>query len=387
MNLFHRSELKTLLAQRQGPCVSIYMPTVRGGDQVRQNPIRFRNLLREAQERLTRFGLADTEIRQILDPVDNLGEQSPFWMQQKDGLAIFLAPGFHRWYQVPMAFHERVEVGETFQLKQILRLLSEDHRFLLLTLALQNVCLYEVSREGIDRVDIPLPQGLDDYLKNQGVEVEEIKPQRKSSGPVDRGPGMGATRMVSTDPHDRERERIKEFMRAVAEGLAPVLTHDRTPLLLAGVEYLHPIFREVCHSPALVPGGIRGNVDEVPLGELHKQAWRHMGATFRERQEQAEARFMELLGTGLASNHLERIVAAACQGRVETLFVPVGVQTWGRWIPEEARVELDSNGRHDGSTDLLNLSATQTLMTGGEVVAVQPDQVPGEGTLAAVFRY
>lgn len=386
MKVFNRNELKALLAPRQGPCLSLYMPTVRAGDQIKQNPIRFKNLLREAQGKLAEHGLSPAEVDDLLAPIANL----TIWNDQKDGLALFLAPGFMEHYQVPMELPERVVVGDSFHVKQMLRLLSEDHRFLLLTMSLHGVHLFEATKDALHPIDLgPVEAGMNHLLVMQGVEVEEIAEGQRPGGPAtDRagfkgGAGSWPTRQGSEDPNERNRERIKEYFRAVDEALSPILLHDNTPLLLAGVEYLHPIFRECCNYRFLVEKGLHGNYDDVARGDLHAKAWEAMGSTFRAKQEQAEARFHELLGTGLASNEVEQVVTAACQGRIETLFVPVGVQTWGRWIPEEARVELTGNG----GTDLFNLSALQTLMTGGEVLAVDPARVPGEGQIAAVFRY
>ena len=48
----------------------------------------------------------------------------------------------------------------------------------------------------------------------------------------------------------------------------------------------------------------------------------------------------------------------------------------------ELAAEADST-----AGDLLNLAALLTLKNGGSVYAVEPVQVPGEGTLAAVLRW
>ncbi|HDI61237.1 MAG TPA: hypothetical protein ENF48_12955, partial [Desulfobacteraceae bacterium] len=51
-------ELKaTFLENRFDWCVSIYMPTHRAGRQAEQDPIRFKNLLREVENRFLAQGL------------------------------------------------------------------------------------------------------------------------------------------------------------------------------------------------------------------------------------------------------------------------------------------------------------------------------------------
>ncbi len=45
MELISREEIKTLIEQPKGNCVSIYMPTHPAGPEVRQNPIRFNKFI------------------------------------------------------------------------------------------------------------------------------------------------------------------------------------------------------------------------------------------------------------------------------------------------------------------------------------------------------
>jgi hypothetical protein len=40
-----------------------------------------------------------------------------------------------------------------------------------------------------------------------------------------------------------------------------------------------------------------------------------------------------------------------------------------------------------GDEDLLDLAAIQSILNGGTVYAVEPEQVPDHAPLAAVFRY
>lgn len=72
MDLMDRVALKTLIAVQAEVCVSIYLPTHRAGPDTQQDPIRFKNLLREAEERLSTFGLRSPEARGLLEPAQRL---------------------------------------------------------------------------------------------------------------------------------------------------------------------------------------------------------------------------------------------------------------------------------------------------------------------------
>ena len=96
--------------------------------------------------------------------------------------------------------------------------------------------------------------------------------------------------------------------------------------------------------------------------------------------------YRQLADSQQASNVVEDVVPAAYFERVEVLFVALGEQVWGTLDPETGQVETRSE-RRDGDRDLLDLAGVHTLVNGGTVYAVEPDQVPGGGLVAALFRY
>ena len=90
--------------------------------------------------------------------------------------------------------------------------------------------------------------------------------------------------------------------------------------------------------------------------------------------------------TGLASHDLAAIVPAAYDGRIDTLFVALDQQQWGTYDPATRQIRTVQEGE-ETSEDLLNVAAIQTFLNSGTVYAVEPDAVPGQGPVAAVFRY
>ncbi len=101
MKIFTRDELRTLTASAQAPCVSIYMPTHRLPTENQQDRTRLKNLIRQAQESLQAYGLRPAEAESLLEPVTRLLGAIPFWKDKRDGLALFIAPGMFRLYQLP----------------------------------------------------------------------------------------------------------------------------------------------------------------------------------------------------------------------------------------------------------------------------------------------
>jgi hypothetical protein len=78
MNVLNRKGLEGLVENRKGPCVSIFMPTHRKGPETQQDPIRLKNLLKEAEQQLVELELRPTEARELLAPAAALMEDADF---------------------------------------------------------------------------------------------------------------------------------------------------------------------------------------------------------------------------------------------------------------------------------------------------------------------
>lgn len=386
MDPISRPELESLLTPDRGPCVSIFMPTVRAGAETQQNPIRFKNLVREAEGRLAERGVEKGEAAEVLAPAARLIDDHDFWQHQDAGLAVFLAPGFERRYRLPIEVKELAAVEDRFHVKPLLSLLDGDGAFFILALSKGRVRLFEGGRFRVREVDLDgVPTSLEEAL---GHELTESHLQFHTGTAATRG-GRGDRSAVFHGQgagEEDEKAEIKRYFDILDRGLRERLNDHRAPLVLAGVDYLLPIFREATGYPHLVEGGVHGNPDDLRPEELHEKAWELVEPHFAATRETDAERFHERVGTGRASGRLGEVVPAAFDGRVDTLFVARGVHRWGSFDRAERQLRLDDEPG-PGSEDLLDTAAVQTYLNGGTVHAVDPEEVPGDEPLAAVFRY
>jgi hypothetical protein len=383
MKIFTRDELRILTGAAQAPCVSIYLPTHRVPTENQQDRTRLKNLIRQAQESLQTYGLRPAEAESLLEPVTRLLGAIPFWKDKRDGLALFISPGMFRQYQLPTAFEPLVVVAHRFHLKPLLAFLG-GNEFFVLALSQNAVRLFEGSRFGLSAIDDleGVPKNLADALKYD----ELIKHQQFRTGI-----GVGGARgeraaTFHGQSADDAKDNILRYFRQIDQGLQDFLREEQAPLILAGVEYLLPIYKEANTYQHLLGEGITGNPEGLSPEDLHRQAWALMGPYFKRGQEQAAARYRQLAGTGRTANDPREIVPAAYQGRVECLFLAVGRQQWGDYDPGANELHLHPEAR-PGSFDILDLAGTQTLLQGGVVYAVEPGEVPDAALLAAIFRY
>jgi hypothetical protein len=174
----------------------------------------------------------------------------------------------------------------------------------------------------------------------------------------------------------------------VDEGISEVLRGQQAPLVLAGVDYLHPIYHEANTYPHLVDDGIEGNPKELSAEELHAQVWPIVHPILAADQRDAAAQYRQLAGAGSerASSELDQVIPAAYHGQIETLFVALDLERWGVFDPDSNKMELHREAQ-PGDEDLLDLAAVHTVLNSGTVYAVESGKVPGETSLAALFRY
>ena len=378
MELLRHGQLRELIEGVTPPCISIYLPTHRGGAEVRQGQIRLKNLIRKTEDQLTSDGLRQGEIKKLLEPIQELCENSGFWQYQSDGLAVFRSVDRFFYYRLPLHVDELLVITDRFHVKPLLRLFTEDGRFYLLALSKKEVRFFQCTRFGVREVSLPegTPRSLAEVVALKGIEKQT---QVHTAGPAALFHGHGAR-------NDEEKQDLREFLRLVERGVREVLRDERAPLVLAGVEYILAIYRDVNTYPHLIEDGVTGAPEGRRPEELQSRAWAVVEPHFRSLREAAARRFEDAVGAGKASADIKTVVPAAVQGRVDQLFVAVGKQVWGVWDGDKQQVEVHEE-RRAGDRDLLNFAAIQTLLQGGAVYAVPESEVPGGGLLAAVFRY
>jgi hypothetical protein len=275
-----------------------------------------------------------------------------------------------------------VVVADRYHLKPLMSLLAGDGLFCVLALSQNEVRLLRATRHSVGEVELEgVPRSLTEALRH-----EEPQKQLQFYTGTSESRGRRSAVFHGHHPEEGAKEAILRYFRQVDSGVAEELKGQRAPLVLAGVSYLLPIYREASAYPHLLEEGISGNPEEMKPDELRDRAWEIVEPRFAEARREAAARYRQLAGTGLTSADVSEVVPAAYYGRVDTLFVAKGLQRWGYFDPKTATAYVhDQPARGDG--DLLDLAAVQTFLSGGNVYVTDPEEMPAYGPMAAVFRY
>ena len=387
MSILTRDDLKTLYQEREGVCVSIYMPTNPSETETDQGRIQLKNLLAEAEKHLLAAGLRVPDAQELLEPAQKLLWDKLFWRHQNEGLALFLSAETFYHYRLPYHFEAQAVIAGRFHIKPLLPLLADDGQFFILALSQNQVRLLQGTRHSIGEVDVAdIPASLAETMVSDGPE-KQFQFHTKS------GPSSGSGRRTAVfhghgAADKQSRTNIRRYFRQINSGLATWLVNEHAPLVLAGVDNLLPLYKEVNSYPHLVEEVISGNPEMLRADELHQRGWAIVQPLFQQARRQAGAEYQQLIRSGSekASNDPLQIIQAAFNGRIETLFVALGQRLWGRFDPETGAVELHQE-KGGGDGDLLNIAVIQTMMNGGAIYAVPLEEMPSQNILAAVYRY
>jgi hypothetical protein len=387
MDIFPKDEFKTLVAVQTAGCVSIsiYMPTYRAGRaEVQQNQIRLKKMLREAQERLEKSGLRRPEAEDYLRPIAGLVDDSSFWVEAGDGLAVFLAKDYFRYFRLPVAFPELLETAESFHIRPLLPMLAADGRFYVLALSQNAVRLLQCTRFGFHELDIAgkIPRSLAEALRYDDTDREF---QYHAHFGV-RGLDSPTVSAHGPDVEDT-KDNLLRFFQMLDRGLKRGFLNDETaPLVVIGVDYLFPIYKQANTYAGLLDKPFDGNPDKMSAADLHRHGLGAVEPYFGEKQAEARRLYSELTGLGRTTDKLSKIVSDSYHGRVQTLFVANDRQKWGSYDPATDKVTVRTRAK-SCDQDLLDFAAAHTLAHRGEVYAVDIEQVPGKKPIAAALRY
>ncbi len=387
-NILTRDELERFMEQQQPPCISMFLPTHDAGTAGQQDTMRLRNQIREAENLLHLRNISQSVIDELLKPIERFQERETYWQHPGKGLVLLRSKGVFHSYLLPLSFQEDVIVSDHFYLKPLFPFFTNDGQFYVLALSHNSIRLLSATHYSVQQISLPesIPQSFADFLRDEEHE-NATQSHSVSSGTlvgkggrhaiVFHGQGVGI---------DDEKTTLLRYFQQIDRGLHDILHNEQAPLLLAGVEYLFPIYNEANTYPHLLSKGITGNPDRLSAEALHAQAWTIVEPHFHEAQENAAKNFQQYAATRLASDDIKTVVPAAIYGRIETLFVALDKEINGHFDPINNMVHVHREAKFKDD-DLLDIAATQTFLRGGTVYALDHTQIPGEKALAAIFRY
>jgi hypothetical protein len=364
--------------------ITLYLPTHESGVEVNEkvDAIAFKNKLQQIAGTLKNMDTSQTLIDRLLDPGYKLLKNDNFWRNLTKGLAVFIADGKFSYFKMPYAPKEEVMINTTFYLSPLIPAMTQKEHFFLLVISKKKAKFYRADAFGMVHIPVPeMPDGIDDVVHFE--EKDDQKLWRTGSS----GAGGGANYHGIGAGKPDDKENIAMYLDEVDETLwKEVLSTQKAPLLLAGVEYLLPIYKSVAQYQYLWPQAMIGNHEHEDIHALYQQARKIMEPYFQERYKKMLESYGNRSATDTTSSVLEDVIPAAFYGRIAQLFAQRGEHIWGRFDEMENELTIHDQ-QQEGDECLLDKAVINTLLNGGEVFLVDKEQMPVDSKLAALMRY
>jgi len=359
-----QDDLKRIQAYRGYPALSLRVRTHRRMPEAMQDPTRLKNLIRQAEKAMVERDIAGAVVQDFISRLDLFHKQLD-WRYLDEGLCVFVAAGRLAWVMLPEPVEETVVVAETFLTRDLVRIASRTPRYHLLVLSEQATRWF---------------QGWGRRLSEQ---TGQGFPMRSQAG--DHEPPEGFNKGV--DPKAYANERLRVFLRRVAEAAKAHINRDRAPLFVAGVERLQGLYREVGGEDT-VTGAVSGNFDGRSPHELAAALSPEVERWQQIRRHMVLERFKEVQGTKNGVAGLREVGEAAAMARVDTLLVESSYAISGSYDRETGRVITVANGgeRDMAPDDVVDEIVETVVERGGNVVFYQDGRLDG-AAMGAILRY
>lgn len=365
-------DLMELIKPSTSQCVSVYLPTSRTGNESTEGRILLKTLLRSVEDKLRAQGRTWEEVAIKFGRAFALVNNPDFWEYQAEGLAIFMSKDFFRMFKLPIEVPVLEVVADRFHVTPLLQLLDKDENFYVLVLCENEVRLFDATCHTFEEVHM---EGLP---KNMAEALWKDDPKRKQLWDSESNSTQSKDRSIfscgSTNASKMEKHKAdyKDYFKLVDAALMETFKLYPAPIVLAGVSYLLPIYREVNQCAGLLRGEVHGNEERMVSSDIHRAAWEVSAMHFSLSEKAAKESFQYALSRGSASYNPSEISRAAEEGRIAKLFISV-------------------DGDHALSCGLesskINSAALSTLSKGGEVFALTSQEMPLNLPVAATFRY
>lgn len=341
-------DVKEMAKAKGGIFVSIYLPTHRNAPENKQDRIRFKNLINQAEKELEdKFGLRNPS--NFLKEAEKLYQDVMFWTHATDGLALLIDEKSTQISKLVGKIPERLVVGDRFHLLPLLNYYEFMNESYILDIAKDRFRLYFGSQEGIIEVETAdIAQNFDELFDDTDTQGTTHYSRRSS-------------------PSALEELETEKYLRYVAKSLAEFRREQNIPLLVFGTTEVLSLFREYS----------KGELDifrmiDKPLGSMHiNEIYDELKEVLLPRYEkEIESHLIDLndeIARDRGTDNESLVLREAPTGRIETLFIAADM---GGLIEEEAD-KLVQN----------------VLTTDGRVILIDEGITPFPMGVGAIFRY
>ncbi len=366
-----KSFLNQLSNRRNGPAISILLPTHRTFPDNKQDAITLKNLVREAEERLY-TELDKREAKAIIDTINQAVEKLDH-NYNLDGLGIFADRDGVIPLRFPFSVKERVIIDETFVVRDFVREINDAVHCHILV---------------ISRTAARLIETFNDRLIHEFDSQTEL---RTGSFPME-NPFQFAPEGLDRAQIPSDAGNLKEFFNRVDKSLQEIQNkpeRERLPVFIVGDARNVAFFKEVCDQPTDIVGEMTTVIDsKVPAEKIIVEIQGILDAYRGQRAETALQHITQARNAHQLLTDFSTVFRAITAGNAARLFVRQGYIQPGIIDFEQRTVTLHDDPAAPGVTDdVVDTFIELVIRQGGEICFLSAAQLENEKPLSLQTRY
>lgn len=359
--MLSRAEIKALQAHREYPSVSVLAPTHRTAPANKQDPIKVKNLVRKAIDRLH----GEFSKREVAAVVSNLQQlvKDIDWQHTLDGLALFASQKQSLAVNLPFRVKPRAMIDETFATRDLVYAYNRAVPYRVLVLS-HTTQLYDAW--------------------TTVLEEHRAKPFPMTH----RGPG-GASKLPGGEGINRSAVRddaSRQFFRSVDDAFGVVQKNKPLPLVVVGVERNLAFFQEVTRHAADIANLIAGNHDKTSPSDLGKLVWPLFDSGATVRRTEALVQLDSAVGANRHASGIDQVWRAAAGAKCKTLLVEKDFKYPADVSDDGVRLLKYTGKGAAALDDAVDETIERVMETGGDVFFYGPGDLDTHQKIAAVLR-
>lgn len=370
-----------MISDDGGAHISLYQPTHRCFPENKQDPIEYRNLLREIVNTLKQNN-EQSIIDSIMEPFYELEKDKDFWNNTLDGIAVLATKNKCIVYNLHGQVKKYAGVNNSFYIKPLIQAFQCVESYQLLELSRNDFSLSQGNRYGFSKIEIDpdIPRSLEAVLGNQQTEPSLTQ---GSFG----GTGRTAVYHGRGDKKDEDEKDTEKYFRYVDRYVYDNYSKaSKLPLILVSLKEYHTEFKNLSNNPYLIEESIDCSYDTVETEQLQNKVLEVIEAFNLKKTEMIIEAYKKAEAESMGSCDLVQVAKAAYESRIETVLIEENRIVPGTIDSNTGKIEFCDIDKPD-CDDILDSLAESVLKKRGSVVIVSKDKMPSSSGVAAIYRY
>ncbi|MBZ0204838.1 MAG: hypothetical protein K8H89_00835 [Flavobacteriales bacterium] len=340
-------------------CVTVTLNTHRTAPDCLKDPILLKELLKQAESRLS----ADhgAKIAQATMAKLNTMAGSIDHAHNLESLVLFANTEFSAHVKLPVAVVDRVTIDDTFATRDLYRALHREAEYYVLLL---------------NRVEARLFQAINGKVE---AEVRGDFPVKNSVA------GSDAAKIVSNRDFTA---LVEEFFNRVDKALVKVINEEPLPVVLATESRNVDHYGRIADKKEFLKANFNPSHDDLTPHHLVEEAWKAYAPVVKSKYDQRTDALETAISAGRLLTDHNDIWRALQEGRGGTIFVKQGL--FQPAMLNNGQIELlpgPERKRKGAVDDIIDEMIERNKAFGGDAVFVHGDELDRFNGLALVTRY